>query len=339
MTATEEKQLAGSMYSQGASIRDVAKALRVSYGAARTIILASGVTLKNMGGVRKVHDSIDMESLAEAHSAYGANPLDMEEAVIPGELRPLNVVDVTSHLTGILCDVHAPFHALSKGADGALHGAYMTALRYLKDRNCQTVVLNGDFMDCYQLSRHEKLESHRDFAWELDVTRGLLAHLRSFFGDEVRIIYREGNHEERLPKILAAKIPELRDMISLPELLHLSKCNIEWLGNRDRLRIGSLWVDHGHEWFGSGGVNPARAYRMKAGDNIMIGHVHRTTYDNFKRPLDGTLYAGWTVGCLCDLNPHYAPRNAWNHGVAVVELFDNGEFMVDNRIIINERIR
>jgi hypothetical protein len=45
------------------------------------------------------------------------------------------------------------------------------------------------------------------------------------------------------------------------------------------------------------------------------------------------------MGCLCDLNPHYAPRNHWNHGVVTVDLDKTGEFTVSNRIIINGRVR
>jgi hypothetical protein len=58
-----------------------------------------------------------------------------------------------------------------------------------------------------------------------------------------------------------------------------------------------------------------------------------------KRPLDGSVFAGWSMGCLCDLNPHYAPRNHWNHGVVTVDLDKTGEFTVSNRIIINGRVR
>ena len=74
---------------------------------------------------------------------------------------------------------------------------------------------------------------------------------------------------------------------------------------------------------------------MKSADNILVGHVHRTSQDFFIRPLDGSMTAGWSVGCLCDLNPHYAARNSWNHGFALVHLKKDGIFAVENRIILN----
>jgi hypothetical protein len=42
---------------------------------------------------------------------------------------------------------------------------------------------------------------------------------------------------------------------------------------------------------------------------------------------------------LCDLNPHYAPRNNWNHGFAHVRLSGDGSFTVNNHVIIDGAVR
>lgn len=277
--------------------------------------------------------------LQRRSSKQEAEPSEDNYGMIPGEHREDVITEVNSNLVGIISDVHVPFHDL-KLTNGQLHGAYYTALNYLREKGIQTLIVNGDFMDCYNISRHEKTENMRSFDWELDVTRAMLKSLREFFGDKVRIIYREGNHEERWIKYVAGKIPEVKSVIpTLDEMLKLRKHGIEWVSEKAKLVIGQLWVDHGHEWFGAGGVNPARAYRMKAGDNILVGHVHRTSFDMFKRPLDGSFFAGWSMGCLCDLNPLYAPRNHWNHGVVLVELEGSGDFTLNNRIIIHDKVR
>ena len=260
--------------------------------------------------------------------------------LIAGDLRPDAITEVTSAKTGVISDLHWPFHALY--IEGSvMHGPYLTAIEYLRDYGIQTLVINGDAMDCYNISTHERIEAKRNFVWELDVARAMLAHLRRFFGDGVRIIYREGNHEERWLRYIAKNAEALQGLpeATLPELLKLRSQGIEWIGERSKLTVGKLWIDHGHEWFGSGGVNPARNYRMKAQDNILVGHVHKTTFDMHKRPLDASVFAGWSMGCLCDLNPHYAPRNHWNHGVVTVDLDKSGEFSVGNRIIINGKVR
>jgi len=277
--------------------------------------------------IRDPRDRTDNES-------YGAVP-GIDDNLEIGDLRNDVVCEVTSDRTGIISDAHWPFHDLRRDSSGQFYGAYLAALNALKDANIQTLVLNGDMMDCYQLSAHEKTESKRSWKWELDVSRKMLEHLRKFFGDNVRIIYREGNHEERFARYLARKASELQGSLALEEIVGIREFGIEWLGQRAKMSIGKLWVDHGHEWFGGGGVSPARNYRMKSQDNILVGHVHRTSQDFFRKPLDGSMTAGWSVGCLCDLNPHYAARNSWNHGFALVHLAGDGTFKVDNRIIMN----
>jgi predicted phosphodiesterase len=240
---------------------------------------------------------------------------------------------------GVISDAHWPFHDLRREADGTYSGAYLTAIEWLRNCGVDTLLLNGDMMDCYNLSSHEKVENNRSWKWELDAARTMVKHLRQFFGDKVRIVYREGNHEERLKRYLAQKAKELEGTIILEEMLGLHEQGIEWVDERAKVKAGKLWIDHGHEWFGGGGVNPARNYRMKAVDNVMVGHVHKTSTDLFRRPLDGTFIAGWSVGCLCDLNPRYAPRNNWNHGVALVELEAQGNFTVHNKVILQGVVR
>lgn len=259
-------------------------------------------------------------------------PNEMQE----GDVRDWTVTELHGKRIGIISDVHVPFHDV-RIVDGKFEGAYITALEYLKAQDIDCLLINGDFMDIYNLSKHEKIEQKRNFVWELDVTRQMLKHLREYFGD-IRIVYKEGNHEERWGAYVARKADQLQGLFTLADLLKLRDMNIEWIGERNRIAAGALWIDHGHEWFGGGGVNPARNYRMKANDNIMVGHVHKTSSDMFTKPLNKQTIAGWSVGCLCDLNPLYAPRNNWNHGFAIVEL-DGHKFTVHNKIIENGVVR
>lgn len=283
--------------------------------------------------------SYDFYNTPKPSAVPGAVPGVEPAQLMEGHLREDVVVGVESESVGIISDAHWPFHDLRHDGHGNYHGAYLTAIEALREQGIGTLILNGDMMDCFHLSSHEKIEARRDWKWELDVTRAMLKHLREFFGDKVRIIYREGNHEERFARYMAKHAKELTGVYDLSELMHLREHGIEWVGGRAKVTIGKLWVDHGHEWFGGGGVSPARNYRMKAFDNVLVGHVHKTSQDLFRRPLGGDFIAGWSVGCLCDLNPHYAPRNNWNHGFAHVQLGKGGTFTVSNRTIIDGVVR
>jgi predicted phosphodiesterase len=287
-------------------------------------------------GIARAESSYAEQAVTGA--VFGQEPEPV--APLAGELREDEITDLsTCNKIGVISDAHWPFHDLRREADGTYSGAYLTAIEWLRNCGVDTLLLNGDMMDCYNLSSHEKVENNRSWKWELDAARTMVKHLRQFFGDKVRIVYREGNHEERLKRYLAQKAKELEGTIILEELLGLNEQGIEWVDERAKVKAGKLWIDHGHEWFGGGGVNPARNYRMKAVDNVMVGHVHKTSTDLFRRPLDGTFIAGWSVGCLCDLNPRYAPRNNWNHGVALVELEAQGNFTVHNKVILQGVVR
>lgn len=258
---------------------------------------------------------------------------------IKGELREDKVCELPTGRIGIISDAHWPFHDLKRDSAGNFYGAYWTAIETLRDSQCDVIVLNGDMLDVYNLSDHEKVEARRSWKWELDVAKAMLKHLRNFFGDKQRIVYREGNHEERYGRYIARKAKELEGTVHLEDFLGLRSLGIEWVDKRAKMTAGKLWIDHGHEWFGGGGVTPARNYRMKAVENIIVGHVHRTSTDVIRKPLDGSYIGGWSVGCLCDLNTHYAARNGWNHGFAIVDVDKSGDFSVHNKMIIGGNIR
>ncbi len=214
-------------------------------------------TSKNIQSAIAVANSSRDESAVQTGAVFGsAGPAPM----IAGELRDENVTEITSSRIGIISDAHWPFHDLRQDSDGNFYGAYLTAIEWLREQNIGTLILNGDMLDCFNLSSHEKVEGKRSWKWELDVSRAMVKHLREFFGDKVRIVYREGNHEERFKRYLAGKAKELEGSIWLEELLGLREHGIEWVQDRDKIVAGKLWIDHGHEWFGGGGVNPARNY-------------------------------------------------------------------------------
>jgi hypothetical protein len=135
------------------------------------------------------------------------------------------------------------------------------------------------------------------------------------------------------------KAPELLDVpeFSLDILLKMGEKKINYIPHGSDVYFGKLMVEHGDKLKGSGGVNPARTAMLKFKRSVLINHFHRTTSAN------GNVYAGesymaWSVGCLCELNPGYLPINEWNHGFAVVEVYPDGSFKVDNLQIIDGKV-
>ncbi len=227
----------------------------------------------------------------------------------------------------VLCDVHIPYHDKT---------AVEVAIRDIRKYNPSIVLLGGDVTDNYKESRWEQDPTMRPFTDEVFVARKFLEAIRSWF-PKARIIYKEGNHEERHAKLLMSGAPALYgfEETTLQSLYHLDKFGIEWVGDKRPLRLGKLNFIHGHEYgFFGDPSSVSKGFYRRAKTHVMGGHYHRTS-QNSEPTLDGTVLSQWSVGCLCGIRPKWKPLNDWNHGFATVETAKGGEFRVQNYRIIH----
>lgn len=225
---------------------------------------------------------------------------------------------------GIMSDIHIPFHDAT---------ALATALQEIEEAHPVGIVLLGDVADFHAISRWENDPRNRDFEGERQAVVQFLQHLRERFPTQ-RIIYKLGNHEERLERYMRTKAPELLGMecLQFRELVKSDSVGIEVVGDQRRLALGRLTLIHGHEYrFAiSNPVGPARGLFLKSNTTAMCGHFHQTSQYS-KRALDDVHRACWSLGALCQLDPEYRPINEWNHGFAIVHVAPNGSFEVQNR--------
>lgn len=232
----------------------------------------------------------------------------------------------------VLSDIHLPYHDIH---------ALTTAVNYGKEKGANVVLLNGDTMDMYQLSRFEKDPRKRRFRYELEDTRQFLMWLKQELPD-AKIYFKIGNHEERYESFLRIKAPELLDIseFRLDVLLQFGALGIEMITDKRIIKLGKLNILHGHEFGKSvfSPVNPARGYYMRSKTNILAGHNHQTS-SHTEKNLNDDIVTAWSTGCLCELHPAYMPINKWNHGFAFVSVEKDGTFEVDNLQIIKGIIR
>jgi predicted phosphodiesterase len=226
----------------------------------------------------------------------------------------------------VISDLHIPYHD---------NEAIRVAINYGKKEKINTIIINGDLIDFYQLSRFEKDPKKRSAGHEIKEAKQFLEWLRFEF-PRADIFWYLGNHDHRFNKYMLLKAPELLDIpeFSLYHIMDLQKYRVHLLDNNRGWRAGKLNGRHGHEFYGSGGVFPARSYYLKANDNILVSHVHFTsefTIPDIRKNVRG----GWSIGCLSDLDPDYNPTNRYNLGFARVRIFKDGNFSVNNLRIIN----
>jgi predicted phosphodiesterase len=232
----------------------------------------------------------------------------------------------------VISDLHIPYHTIK---------AVTCALQDGLNEGVDGILINGDLIDFHQISRFIRDPKKRTFKEEKAMVVAFLRRLRELF-PKARIVYKEGNHDERLWNYLAPRVPEIfddediRSALSLKNLLKPDEIGIEWVGEKREILLGKLPVLHGHEMRSGFAppVNPARGAYLKAKECVMVGHHHRTS-EHTETTLGRKLVTTWSTGCLCDLRPMYDPYNSYNHGHAIVSIANDGAFHVQNKRQLN----
>lgn len=227
----------------------------------------------------------------------------------------------------VLCDIHFPFHDKV-----ALEAAIKHARRYKID----AVLLNGDINDHYTESHFIRKCRPDLIQTTVDTVDEFLGYLRGKW-KHAEIVWKAGNHEERMFNSLANRLPEQAESLRNHtfEAAGVLEHRVAVVGDKRDIYCGHLTILHGHEYRTGMAtpVSPARTMGLKAGDQTLVGHWHRTSQWR-SRTIRNNHPASWSVGCLCDLNPEYSPHNDWNHGFAIIERNGPDSFKVHNKSII-----
>lgn len=230
----------------------------------------------------------------------------------------------------LISDIHIPYFNKT---------AFELAVDYGKKKKCDTVVILGDFLDMYQISRFSRNPINPSVAEEIKMGLEIIQYLRKQFPIQ-EMIFVEGNHDLRLSNYVNAnsELFGLAD-IKLENLLKLKEYKIKYINEKRFLKAGKLIICHGHELgMTSGGANPSRTALLKTFSNVIFGHFHKSS-EYITSKLDGEMLGCWSLGHLSEPNPQYMPVNQWNHGFGFVEVLDNeGNFKVHNKKIYKGKI-
>lgn len=230
----------------------------------------------------------------------------------------------------VLSDIHIPYHSIS---------ALTAVFDYSKNLGIDAILLNGDVLDFFGLSRYCKDPKKRNFAGELKAFEDFMNILNDIY--KCKIYFKLGNHEERYNHFLWMKAGEIADVeeFQIEEIIKKRAKNVQIISDKRIIKLGHLNVLHGHEF--SGGVfspvNIARGLFLKAKASAMQGHNHQTS-EHSESNLEGKLTTTFSLGCLSELNPEYMPINKWNHGFAIVDIDAKGNFEVSNKRILKGKV-
>ena len=245
--------------------------------------------------------------------------------------NPLKVSVAKDTKALIISDLQIPYHD---------NPAIRCALERGVKEECGIVIINGDFLDFYQLSRFCKDPRKLTPAKELERGNQMLDLIDRLF-PKAQKIFKLGNHDERFDHYMwtqAGMVSELfHHFLEDDKGLKLETRGWETVRDRQIIMLGRLPILHGHEFPYSGdSVNPARTLFLKTVENGVMGDRHRTS-EHIEGRLGNKIISCWSIGCLCGLNPYYMKINKWNHGFALVEIDKEGSYRMTNVRIYNGR--
>ena len=238
--------------------------------------------------------------------------------------RAKNVIDIEANLENgtvvIASDIHIPFQ------DDA---AVRSFVKYCKEKQPEVVVLNGDVLDMFMLSRFTKGEGRNPLE-EMTMCQGFLDSLRKAVPN-ADIYYVIGNHENRLEKYVLNKAPELASLIE-DVFTIIKTLDYKVRGCASVTFNDNFVCKHGTLLGNKSGLSAIKemenAYMSGA-----TGHTHRLC--KYIARKSGRKFVWLETGCLCSLNPEYMINPNWQAGFAQLE-FKNGK-LYNSKVIEIEK--
>jgi predicted phosphodiesterase len=307
---------------------DIAREYRAKYGMEMpTLTLAKIMYKENLGVFNSVDHARSALRMIEGKTGNKLRGQIKDKSLYMTEERPKNPWKlpeseetkyepfvIKAKKIAVLSDIHIPYHSIT---------ALSAALDFIQTEKPDAILLNGDTIDFYGLSRFMKDPRKRSVAHELQATRDFLDVLSQF---GAKIYFKIGNHEERYEHYLMRVAPELLGVreFELKHLLGLDARGIDLIGEKRIIKANDLNIVHGHEFGQSifSPVNVARGLFLRGKVSAMQGHNHQTS-SHTETDMNGNILTTWSLGCLCELNPAYLPINKWNHGFAIIDLHEN----------------
>src|SRR3990167_9908393 len=104
--------------------------------------------------------------------------------------------------------------------------------KFLKDYQPDTLIINGDFLDCPQISKYARVPGGSTIFQDINLAHSYLSDFRRIL-PKARIVYIVGNHDFRVRSHLIARNPEMYDAYWLRDKLGIKELNIEWVDTKE----------------------------------------------------------------------------------------------------------
>jgi predicted phosphodiesterase len=188
-----------------------------------------------------------------------------------------------------LPDTHTPYHD-ARAVEGLIIERVMPGWKP------DVLVILGDWFDNYAVSRFTKNPKRlRGLQAELEVGVRLLRRFEAF--PFKRRIFLEGNHEARLLKATADKMPEVYEFMERAWATLFTAGKWEYVPYMEDIHLGKLYATHD---VGRAGEQSTRLSLVDYQDNVVIGHNHLMDFV-VRSNAKGIPHVGASFGWLGDV--------------------------------------
>ena len=206
-------------------------------------------------------------------------------------------------------DIHIPFHD---------EKAVKAFVDYCKDIQPQAIILNGDVLDFYKLSRFVKGEGRNPYE-EITECQELLKDIKSNCPNS-EIYYIIGNHETRLTTYVLNNAPHLASLVEdVFSIIKTSEIGVK--GCAEVVVNDNFVCTHGKLLGSKAGLSAIKEIEKHYMSGAS-GHTHRLA--KFITRKARRKFVWLETGCLCNLNPEYVQDPDWQQGFAVIQ-FEKGK--------------
>lgn len=207
----------------------------------------------------------------------------------------------------VASDFHVPFHD---------ERAVQNLVDAVGERKPEYVIINGDLVDFYMLSKFSKGEGRNPLE-EINMAKDIL-HTLHEASPTSKIVYIIGNHESRLEKYILDNAPAVASIVpDVFTLFELDKYNA--IGAASITFNNNFVFKHGKLLGAKSGLSAAKEMENSYMSGA-TGHTHRLALYRARKA--GRKFVWLETGCMCTMEPEYMIDPNWQQGYDLV-LFHN----------------
>lgn len=347
-------------------------------GAEKDFVIGPKPKVKKWDVAIKVKEGKDVEVIKVVPSIYIEAPLIRKVPIafepvvrpiaLPANVKPYKSGSVNSKGIRRALIVNDP----QVGFRRRLHTSELTpfhdrrvldlALQIAESEQIDHISFGGDCLDLSEWS--DKYMPEPEFYWTTQpalIEWAWWLHQFRKAKPKAEIKEMEGNHDERMPRLIVAGMRQayrlkpvdeltLPPSLSVPRLLALHDLGVEYVGgypDNGYWLNKNIYITHGDIVRGAPG-GTANAFTQRQAFTTVFGHVHRREHvaRRLATQQGDLVYSAFCPGCACHIDgrvPGSTSKSQWQQGIAIVEYSDTDENIIpigisDGRMMYNSKL-